>query len=409
MSQKKILEVLNDINQIVFALEHETDFKKEKYALLTGDSLFSGNLGLILYHLNRHVVLNDTASLDRLIYLLQNVLDRVENNTSTLTNFTLSYGLSGLGMVINQLVKHSIIEEQDIELGNLDVLISEWIAERIIDNDSEFMHGAFGAIQYLSSKKQTSESSISIDKIIDVLFSKSIIGTNGIHFELFNKFIPDYPKDSINLSLSHGLSGILIILSDLFEKGLIKESKKDLILQIAKFLREKVEDVDFEKKIFCHTDSVISPEIKGRRNTRLAWCYGDLNQVIAFLRVGQALNDESYISLSYRIGTTTVRRRQFEETYISDSQFCHGTSGLAEVYHYLYEQTKMNVYLDAKKYWLDQTLEYLGEELKTGYYEQKGRNGELLEGLIGVALVLMSEVGRNQNQKMLWNNIFLLN
>jgi len=411
MDHQKIISLLGRINEIISPIEHETDLDRDRYALLKGDSLFSGNLGLVIYHMNYYTIFNDSSSKDRSLNLLQDILYRVEEGTSTLSNYTLSYGLSGLGIVINQLISEQFIDDGDIDLGNLDELIYEWIIDRIKNNDSEFMHGAFGAIRYLSTNsKNTTISTLKFEELVKLLMSKSITSDHeGVYFDLFNKFIPEYPKNTINLSLSHGLSGILVILLDLIDKGLIGEAYKNLAYDIAKYLNGKIEDVNFEKKIYCHADSVVSPDIKGRRNTRLAWCYGDLNQVLAFLRMGQTFQDQYYLSLSHKIGLTTTYRKDFEQTYISDSQFCHGTSGMVEIYRYLYEQTSISEYLDAKNYWLNKTVEYIETELDSGYYTEKKRTAELLEGLIGVALVLLSEVGKSQDQKLSWNNIFLLN
>lgn len=407
---QKLITLLNRINGIIFPLEHETDFDRDKYALLTGDSLFSGNLGLVVYHYNYYNIFKETSSKDKMLKLLQSILDRVEEGNSTLSNYTLSYGLSGLGMVLKQLIIDGFIDPKDVDVGNLDELIYEWALERIQNNDSEYMHGAFGAIHYLAENSKTNILSENLEKLIDELTNKAIHDQDGgIYFDLFNQFIPEYPKGSINLSLSHGLSGILLILLNLIDNGLISEKHKDLAREIAKYLEAKIKEVDFSKKIYCHADSVVSDEITERRNTRLAWCYGDLNQVLVLLRAGQTLKDKNFISLSNKVGLTTTKRKKFEQTYISESQFCHGTAGLVQIYNYLYEQTALDEYLTTKNYWLNQTIESLEVELDTDYYLQKNRNGEMLEGLLGVALVLMSEIGRSVGQKLSWGKIFLLN
>ncbi|MBV8326780.1 lanthionine synthetase LanC family protein [Chryseobacterium sp.] len=410
MSNQKLITLLERINEILLPLEHEPDFNKDRYALLAGDSLFSGNLGLVVYHYNFYKIFGSENSRDLAMKLLQNIIERVEDGTGTLSNYTLSYGLSGLGMVLSLLINGNFINTDDVELGNLDELVFEWAIDRIRNNDSEFMHGAFGAVHYLCENSETgSFGKEYFDILIQELKAKAIHDPDGgIYFDLFNQFIPEYPRNSINLSFSHGITGILFILLDLIDKGLIDEKYKDFALEIVKYLESKIEDVDFSKKIYCHSDSVVSEIITGRRNTRLAWCYGDLNQVVTLLHAGQTLKDESLIALSNKIGITTTKRLDFEQTYISDTQFCHGTSGLVYIYDYLYEKTHLAEYLTAKNHWLEKTLDLLESELNTDYYTQKDKAGELLEGLPGVALVLLSEVGKSQGQKLNWGKIFLL-
>ncbi|HFK5553656.1 TPA: lanthionine synthetase LanC family protein [Elizabethkingia anophelis] len=410
MNKKRVVELLERINEIIFPIEHVTDLDKNKYALLSGDSLFSGNLGLVLYHFYYYKVFANTAAREQMFKLLQNILDRVEEGKSTLINYTLSYGFSGLGMVLELIKRDGLINPDDVEIENINELIFEWALDRIQNDDSEYMHGAFGAILYLAENPNSGLTTEDFDALIEALAQKAIFDdSGGIYFDMFSQFIPDYPKGSINLSLSHGLSGILIILADLIKKKLIGDKHRNLVYKIAKYLSVRIEDVDFAKNIFCHSESVFSIENRGRTNTRLAWCYGDLNQVLALLRAGQILEDENFTSLSKKIGLTTTKRKTYKQTYISESQFCHGTSGLVYVYGYLYVQTSIAEYKTAKNYWLDQTVELLQKELDTDYYTQVNRNSELLEGLLGVALVLLSEVGNEQGQELEWNRIFLLN
>lgn len=409
MTHPKLIPLLHRINDLIFPLEHENDIQKNRSALFNGDSLYSGNLGLVLYHYNYYKVFKDPVSKDRALTLLQNILDRVVEGRSTLSNYTLSYGLSGLGIVLKLLINEQLVDEDDIDIGNLDELVYEWAVDRIKNDDSEFMHGACGAIQYLSLYNETGAPAHSFEPLVDEILSRAVPDEHtGVYLNMFNQFIPEYPKGSINLSFSHGMSGVLFLLLNLIDKGLISETYKQSVREIVKYLEARIEEVDFSRNLFCHADVIVSDDITARRNTRLAWCYGDLNQVMAFLRAGQSLDDENYLSLSNKIGLTTTRRREFPQTYVSDSQFCHGSSGLVQVFDYLHEQTGLQAYQEAKEYWLNDTLIRLETELDSNYYHEKRRTGELLEGLPGVAMVLLSELGKTQQLKLSWNSIFLL-
>jgi len=98
-----------------------------------------------------------------------------------------------------------------------------------------------------------------------------------------------------------------------------------------------------------------------------------------------------------------VQRKSEATTLVSDSHFCHGSAGLISCYESLYRYSGLALYQEAAVFWLEKTRDYLDQELHQTYY--KGKEGDLLEGLPGIALALLS----SQYQKeTAWNRLLLL-
>lgn len=406
--KNKIETILTKLNQLLLPLEFNCDLNKDRYALLSGDSLFSGNLGLVIYHYYYSKVTGNNQSKERATELLQNIIERVDEEKTSLGNYTLSYGIAGLGYVLNHLVNEDFIEYSGQEIEKINELIYEWALEMIENDDSEFMHGAFGAILYLSKNRVTPKIEFYLSNLIEKLTKQANHTNDGIYFDFFNKLVPEYPKGTINLSLSHGLCGILLILIDLLKKKLIKSETKTLVIDGIKFLESNLSPVDFSQKIYCFSDSVIFEDRLEKRNTRLAWCYGDLNPALVFLKAGELFKNERYTEIGNEIALTTLNRKDYEQTFIKDSQFCHGTSGLVQVYHRIYQMTGNDSYLKGRDFWIEKTLDYLENEIDSNYYNKDNKTGELLEGLAGVGLVLLSTLSIDNQEDLLWDELFLL-
>jgi hypothetical protein len=137
--------------------------------------------------------------------------------------------------------------------------------------------------------------------------------------------------------------------------------------------------------------------------SRLGWCYGDINQVMLLYRAGELLQNPSWIALADEIGIATTQRLNLQNTDMTDSHFCHGTSGLVQSYKYLYKITGLEVYQETAHFWFAQTLNHLEKELL--YYNQN-KASELLEGFGATALVLISNINKESYQE--WDAIFLL-
>lgn len=126
-------------------------------------------------------------------------------------------------------------------------------------------------------------------------------------------------------------------------------------------------------------------------SNRLAWCYGDLNQVMLFYKAGRILDKKEYVDYGHIFGMATLSRKNEISTGVRDSAFCHGSSGLAYLYLNLYTQSQEDNYLKAYEFWIAETLVLANRELDQNLNTKENINS-LLDGVVGTGLVLLSSL-----------------
>lgn len=399
--ENRTIKLLEKSNNLISSYYFEN---AEPYSLYSGDSLISGNGGLVLYHFYYGRILGKNQSTLLANNLLENIFNRVLAYESSLNNYSFSYGLSGFKFLLDHLVQNDFIDYEDENAEEIDQDIFDWINEKIDKEDREYLHGAMGALHYIISKKDPLKYWRQIDNTISKLIDVASMSDSKAYIEVFSEIAPEYPKGSINLSLSHGLTGILLVLLQLNAVGYKNDNLTALIVRCFNYLKEKMYDVNFSERKFCHFTAVETPDRLGkRRNSRLAWCYGDLNVAIAFFKGWKILGTQEYYDIAERIALTTLKRRELENTYIADSTFCHGASGVAMCYKTIYDFTGNENFLDGANYWTSRAIDFLDNELSNNFYQSR-KIGKLIDGLPGTVLSILTL----SSQKSGWEKVFLL-
>jgi len=88
-----------------------------------------------------------------------------------------------------------------------------------------------------------------------------------------------------------------------------------------------------------------------------------------------------------------------------DPFFCHGTGGIAHLYNRAYYYTGRMQYREASFAWLRETQIFLNSEAYLSKLRNNGEKLELLSGVAGLGLILLSMLSDNEPQ---WDTFFLL-
>jgi lantibiotic modifying enzyme len=135
--------------------------------------------------------------------------------------------------------------------------------------------------------------------------------------------------------------------------------------------------------------------------TRSAWCYGDPGVGMALLGAGRAVGVKSWCdeALATLHGAAA---RPIAEVQAIDPGLCHGTAGLAHLYHRAYRATGDEALGAIARSWFERTLEmhHPGEGVGGFRSWQPTDGGDwhwvddpgLLTGSTGIALALLSAV-----------------
>jgi lantibiotic modifying enzyme len=399
-------EKFNELHQII------------KSKTPASNSLLGGRLGMVLYYYSLYQAFDKPEYAEKSVALLEEVLHQMDTTSPEIFGNSFGAGGAGLGYVITTLHDAGLIEinlQDELEL--LDQFLFTSAMEQITKYDAiDYLHGAMGVVHYFTQRlpvldKDAVQSSRLgndvikeyLQKLTGAICSKAIEEAEGNWFK--NYVVDEKEKLEINLSLSHGLSGLLVLLTQAQEKIPVNPFLQHTIKEGIDFMLAQQAEVDFLKNKFSFFPSTINSANKKTKffSPRLAWCYGDLNVLLAMYKTGALLEIPEWINRANLLGSATFMRKKLAEVGAADTHICHGTAGLAQFYKRLHEISHQQVYQTAWRHWIQQTLELLPSELQKGLYI--GNECGLLTGLAGVNLALASFISKKE---LAWSKALLL-
>lgn len=226
---------------------------------------------------------------------------------------------------------------------------------------------------------------------------------------------PVQGADRCDLGLAHGMPAIVAFLAECHQRGIEAERCRALLHQAVPYiLRQQGRapaPYQFPTGLNVTTDAVAPA-------SRLAWCYGDLGVAVALWRAGVALSHAAWRDTALAImlqaaqidlapaGVFHSVRHQ-----VWDTGFCHGTAGIAHLFHRFYQATGRPEFRACAEHWLTLTLQQLEHEAilfpvdvrRDEWAEHAG----LLEGYAGVGMVLLSFLEPHTHTH--WDRSFLTN
>lgn len=368
------------------------------------DSFLKGKLGLVFYYYHLYKATEQSQLKHKAEDLLDQILAGINAHNPGLIGPVLSTGGAGLGYAVNFMAREGLLEMRTgIAFNELDRYLFNTAASLIAEDNIDFLHGALGIVYYFTEKKEDDVAANSyLDLLIEMICRKAVEGESGCWFKTSLMKVGE--KQKVNFSLAHGMCGILLVLLNAFERSSHSELIAKTVRDGIRFIVKHKMDVDFLQNEYSFFPFVVDPdENEISAFNRMAWSYGDLNEVLLFYRAGSLFHDDSLIRLADLIGMQCMMRRDEPSTLITGSDFYHGTAGLAQFCRTLYRETQHDIYKDVYEYWIERTILLLDEELENGTYH--GREHEYLEGLIGVAFVLLSYVSEKE---LGWSKALLL-
>jgi lantibiotic biosynthesis protein len=381
------------------------------------DGLMTGNLGLAVYQSCVAPYLtgsgSQTAGFPGIV--VEEILDRVGNGQSSLQTYFYANGLSGLGAVIQFLIERGDIEfDFNENFSTIDEFILEKALESIGNGFVEYLYGGSGALYYLLGRPQASSIVRLEEELVEAILEQVSKDTLGVRVP--RGLYPWHKSDDYDLSLAHGLCGVLLILLDVLLAGKVKNtgSIHSYLQKAVTFVRQLKRTPNPSGGAFATLPHLISrdssaEDLAGTINwgkSRLAWCYGDLGWVLFFYKYGQYVKDSEILKFADELGESTLARKTEEETSSSTAHFCHGHAGLAYMYKVLSRASGRRMYFEAAEFWLQRTLDQLDLDMEQSLYVKADREAAFLEGLVGINLVLASFL---EEKDPGWGRFFLIN
>lgn len=330
---------------------------------------------------------------------------------------TLSSGLAGAGWVIDHLNTQGFIETDSDELLNpLDEYLLSVMKENIDRGNYDFLHGAMGyAFHFIERYKATQNKKLkqnyitNIKCFIDGLLKTAEQDINGLKW-LSKINSAGNRKDAYNLSLSHGMSSIISFISELVKYDVFKGECINLLQKSVNYVISHELSKD-RKSTSLFPNWILENDISDQ-NSRLAWCYGDLGIGLACLKASKVLKNEDLKRKALFILEQTTFRKAKKDTLVIDAAICHGAFGNAQIYNFLYIETKNELYNDSARYWIQYGMKMSIHDDGYAGYKQWGGNSEewspktsLLEGIAGIGLSIIDYLSEEPNT---WDKCLLI-
>lgn len=364
------------------------------------DCLLHGNSAISYYYSVLYKTFKKEEYKDKAIEILSDIFDRMNNNEAVLVGNAYGSGLASFTYLVNAL--NPVLDlEFDIEeeFQEIDLHLYQSAMEDISKNKIDCLHGAFGIIYYFISRGSSQQ----LDDLILAICQKAQSSKDGIWFE---NFVESEEKDSqvANLSTSHGLTGMLLILFESLEITQHKKTVEDTIRKGIEFLlHNSTYHLPNENLGGAFYSVVNFKEDKKEIYPRLAWCYGDLGPLILLYKASEYFREERWKTFADKAGKATTGKITPQDSMISDPYFCHGTSGVAMMYKKLYQYSPLQEYKEAQAFWLDKTVEYLDNPDFSSQFIEKRHS--IIDGIIGINLTILSN-DTNENDD--WLHLFFI-
>lgn len=361
--------------------------------------LYNGYFGQILFLLY-YLKYNHNTGYDTLINeYIETGFNRFveEENQASFSN-----GLAGELYLFEFLRKQNII---NFGIGSIQNIFENYLVaqmrEYIKYDYYDFMHGAVGIGIYFSRRESKSEY---IYELIEYLYQSVQKDINNTVFKWESNLI--YKKDirGYNLSMSHGMSSIIIFLSYLIKNNIDNKKVQTMLKGAVNYIL--LNEVDFSQFGFCFPSFILKNSSKEIIKSRLGWCYGDLGVGMALWQAGKITMNTKWEEKGIDILLKNTQRKDLKSNLVSDAGICHGSAGIAMIFRRMYIETLHNEFKTASQYWLEKTLFFL----QSPQYNTSVENGHivdssLLTGISGIGLVLLSCLNEDEQK---WDNIFLL-
>ena len=216
-------------------------------------------------------------------------------------------GLAGLGYGLTILQEDGFIAICDEAMQQLDERINSTLADYLQKGTIDFLHGFVGYGFYFLKRYAIDPGNEKrrLMSIVNRLHQLAIKQGDCIKWQF-----SDEPEKRYNISLSHGMASVIVLLCKIADTVDLTTNERDGIEQtisgaVNYLLSQRI---DHEKYGSWFVSSSIECEVVTRRS-RLGWCYGDPGVSVALYDAGTTLGRTNLKDLAAALG------RDAEELY----------------------------------------------------------------------------------------------
>ena len=316
MNKEILKKKLEEINIII-----DSNYQDTKHlGVLTGIS------GIALFKFYYAKYSDNNEPRDTGLKILELAMQNINEGYDFATYCT---GISGFSWVLDHLESQKFIDiDNDDLLSKLDNNLNRMMVHDMKNNNYDFLHGAIGyAFYFLNRYKCTYSKELKerykniLLEFISMLNTTSIDNGNS-QLKWMSILASNNNAEVYNLSLSHGMSSIIGILTKMHEY-------KDFKTITIKLLNGAINYIlSFKRKHKLSLFPIyITKENEPIYVDRIAWCYGDLGVAVQIWHASKSLKDEHLQSTAIEILKHTAKKTVLDKTLVVDAGICHGSFG----------------------------------------------------------------------------------
>lgn len=364
------------------------------------NGILAGYSGLALFMFYYSRFSNDSEYLKYGNLSLEKAVDIINE-----ANFKPTYcsGISGLGWTCYHLSKCNFINLNDVKfLKEIDEYLMCCMRNCFLENNYDFLHGGLGIGYYFINKKDKA----GIDLLLELINKLSMQQDDG---SLFWRSMIEFPtrEMGVNISLSHGITGIVACLLKLLT---IDEYANDVKEIITKSINYILSQQNRENRI-SYFPTYSQGNARNTMWSRLGWCYGDLGIAFTIYRISKIFERRDLEKFSLEVLQHSSKRLDMKKNAVFDAGICHGSAGIAHIYRRIYCQTKSIDFYKSSEYWFKKTIEFARHDSAPAGYKKWIKDDilcedySLLNGLIGIGLCIISKLNPDLSD---WDECILL-
>ena len=384
----------------------------EKYHELEHIGVLGGQAGVALFQFHCAKYFDDDTYSEKGVEIIGSCIEKINEGYAYPTYCN---GIAGFGWTLQHLIDHEFI---DLNLDELLAPFDQYLLNQMLfefnDKYYDLLHGALGYGMYflkrLNSTKTAKENKRTyhgyLVQLLDHLEKMAIADGQGLKWE--SVLNVQEGNKGFNLSLSHGMSSIVYILSKMYhslvEKQRIGRLVKGAVQYIKQHQRTNVEGLSL-------FPSWIEPQLSITYNSRLAWCYGDIGVGKAMEWAAEVLDDNALKQEAKNILVATSERKAPQSTMVKDAGYCHGSFGNAHIFHQLGTAYNEQQFLETASFWLKDGLTRNTGDNNQPYRQWNAKDQQwrfeltLLEGVSGIGLSMIDFLSEKENT---WDECLLL-
>ncbi len=359
--------------------------------------LMDDDFGILLFLHNYAKVMND----DEVARFAYKYTEHIINTLSNTVSNSYCDGWAGALLCFDYLRDDNFVDINiDDIIDMVETSIYHYTVFCISNNVYEFLYGVSGVGLYWLSR----DNHKMIDYIVSSLHKakETDIESTGYKWNMKNMNVTDSPD--YNLSMSHGLVGMLLFLTRVFEKYGDIKAEEMIVGGINYLLAQRN----------VRTDSIsIFPSVANNNNintqqSRLGWCYGDLGCAYLLYEASIIFKREDWRKTAMEIYKHASHRRTPSTTMVVDAGLCHGTAGIAMLFQDIAIKSKDVIFEECVNFWMAETIKMAKFEdgvagYKTVFLNDTRLDYSLITGVSGIGLMMLWYI----DNKYTWKNLFL--